>query len=764
MVRARPSAAQSLRFSKQALALCLLWMLSVSPALATNYGLLVGVSNYNHEKITKLKGPANDVTLLWRALEKRGFASENMTVLADGLPIGPGFPASQADPTRAAIMQGFERLAQRAGAGDLVLIYFSGHGTEQLAADTSQNPERGNRDQVMLPIDAGTYDQASKTVRNGIVDNEIGIALDRIRDRGTDVWVIIDACHAGSMTRGLVDGVVVRGVEPSALGIPFTTDAIASGAPAVSSKVTQGKSSQFGSRSGAGSLVEFFAVDSQFEAVERPFDAFAPPMIGADVDRRVGVFTYFLYSALADGRRPIATYRDLAHQIVRNMQRSEAPPPPPALPLFGGDLNRPLLAIGTAPPPAAWAAKLDGDTVEVEAGALHGVTENAVLKLSLAPADDAPEWGQAVVRKADPIRSIASLDRFVRSIPPEQLWARLATPGVSFALAVAEPPAEELDVAARTLLDEIKLQMKQRRQGAIDWVSSNATAADVRLRTHAGRVWILPPDGEWVREDFQETKPRLRAYPLTPSYPILSPSSAMTIAGALHAIARARNMVRLAETADASQSWHELKVAAERLPAFGDNQDSHRPCPDLAQVSEERLKSATPIELGAAQTVFHCDLVRITLQNNGPRDVDVNVSYIDAGSGIKNLLGRDCTVTLPARSSPLVRSLWITTWDRRANAPDSIGREHIVVTAVERREQSQADLCFIQEAVRGVDRGQRRGTVAGKAGWLFAALEQAALASSGTRGVQQADADDTPESLRAGMFLVTLQVTPTVTP
>ena len=195
-------------------------------------------------------------------------------------------------------------------------------------------------------------------------------------------------------------------------------------------------------------------------------------------------------------------------------------------------------------------------------------------------------------------------------------------------------------------------------------------------------------------------------------------------------------MVRLAEAADPRQTWngHDLEVSAQRVPAFGGDKDPHRACPNLAQVSEQDLlKVAKPIDLRLPQPVFHCDLVKITMRNNGPRDVDVNISYIDAASGIKNL-GLECTVTIPAGGPPLVRSLWITTWDTKANAPDSVGREHIVVTAVERQGQSQADLCFIQEAVRGVDRGRRRGKVPGKAGWLLGALEQAALASSGTRG------------------------------
>jgi uncharacterized caspase-like protein len=127
-------------------------LLGPMSASATNYALLIGVSNYTYKDITPLKGPANDVTLVWRTLGKRGFS--DITVLADGLATGPEFPKSSAHPTRAAILEAFSALANRATTGDLVLIYFSGHGTEQPVRDINQDPERGNLDQVMLPIDA----------------------------------------------------------------------------------------------------------------------------------------------------------------------------------------------------------------------------------------------------------------------------------------------------------------------------------------------------------------------------------------------------------------------------------------------------------------------------------------------------------------------------------------------------------------------------------------------------------------------------------
>ncbi|MGD9770004.1 MAG: caspase domain-containing protein, partial [Pseudolabrys sp.] len=198
----------------------LAWFAAPSAACAANHALLIGVSNYTYKEITPLKGPGNDVTLMWRALGKRGFS--NMTVLADGLPAGPAFPTSAGEPTRANILAAFTALAGRAKAGDLVLIYYSGHGTEQPVRNVDQDSERGNLDQVMLPIDAGGYDRETQTVTNGIVDDAIGAALDRIRAQGADVWVIFDSCHAGSMTRGVFDGLAVRGIESSRLGIPPT--------------------------------------------------------------------------------------------------------------------------------------------------------------------------------------------------------------------------------------------------------------------------------------------------------------------------------------------------------------------------------------------------------------------------------------------------------------------------------------------------------------------------------------------------------------
>ncbi len=753
------------------LAGALLW-LGATPSLAANHALLIGAADYQNPNINKLKGPPNDVTLMWRLLtEKRGFDPGNVTVLADGLKDKAGqprFPKVNGEPKREAILKAFAMLAEKAKSGDLVMIFYSGHGTEQPVKDLSQDPERSNLDQVMLPTDAGDYDPKTKTVRNGIVDDEIGAALDKIRDKNADVWVVIDACHAGSMTRGVVDGTAVRGVEPARLGIPPAPPRPAA------AKEQAPESWSFQSKSSRGSLVGFFAVDSSREAIERAYEEFDAPMIGKGADLRAGVFTYFLYRALSDGRHKVSRYQDLARLVVAEMRKSENPPS--AMPSFDGDLNRPFLAGGAAPPNPVWQVEIDGDKVAIPAGTLHGLAANTVLKLSSSP--DGPEWAKATVTKAEAIRSTALLEK-PAGARPAIVWASVAQPSVSFRLTVAEPPADELvDPAARKFIEGVKAAANR---GAIEWVSS-PSAAQLRLRVHDGRAWVLPADGEWIRKDLQEKDSRLKIYPLTPSVAIRPESAANGVndlTSILYRRARADNLVRVA------QSWNEaleaqgpaknIEVAAERFTQRGGSSDPYRECPK--KLSLEGYESAARgfgapqgrklgrgrDDSGNVPPMLHCDVIKLTIKNTGPRDLDVNVSYVDAGGGIQYLFqraGDPCTFTLPAAAGEAVRYAMVRAWQGgKGGSPDTVGREHIVVTAIEQKDGIQSDLCFDQATARGVGEGPR-GPTRGTAGSLLRTLRDASLAPAATRGggvVIETDSDDAPEASAA---VFSFEVTP----
>ena len=90
---------------------------------AAQRALLVGVSELaNQPAALWLQTPRNDVLLMRDALARHGFAPADITVLADGVP-GATLPEAQA------IHDALQRLLAQSRSGDVVVLYFSGHGT-----------------------------------------------------------------------------------------------------------------------------------------------------------------------------------------------------------------------------------------------------------------------------------------------------------------------------------------------------------------------------------------------------------------------------------------------------------------------------------------------------------------------------------------------------------------------------------------------------------------------------------------------------------
>src|SRR5437870_1015166 len=83
-------------------------------------------------------------------------------------------------PTRANIERQFRRLAQVANAGDQVVIHMGGHGSQQPEKKDSPDPEPNGLDEVFLPRDVGAWNET--TIKNAIIDDEIGSWLKAIRD------------------------------------------------------------------------------------------------------------------------------------------------------------------------------------------------------------------------------------------------------------------------------------------------------------------------------------------------------------------------------------------------------------------------------------------------------------------------------------------------------------------------------------------------------------------------------------------------------
>jgi hypothetical protein len=654
-------------------------------AQARERALLIGVSAYDEPAIRALEGPRNDVALVWRHLTSRGVAPDDIVVLAEAASDAAAdpTPVPSAAPTRSAILAAFARLAETAQAGDDVLIHYSGHGSTQPEGPVAEGaePEAGGRVQVLLPKDAGRYDVATQSIRNALIDKEIGAALDRIRATGARVFVTIDACHAGTVTRAGAGA--PRSVPPAALGTPVTA-AGAAPATAPARRATL-------RRDPSGAMVGFFAVDAWNEALERPFPV--SDGAGGATTRVHGAFTWHLVKALEQGRA--RSYRDLARLVALDMTRAAARLPAP---MFEGDLDRALPGAEAPAGPPRFPARVEGDAVAVAAGRLNGVEAGARLALLDGPLADATPLGFATVTEAGPASSRATLDA---GAPEGAAWARVAAPGVAFRLRVAA----QGEAAAR---------LAQAATGlAVDLVDG---PADLQAELAEGRVWI-GRDGAPIERDAQ-------AFGRSPS---VAAQDEAGLRALLLRFARAENLRRLAaagmEAGAPDETRVELTLARET---------------DAARLADPRRRCAAPakptesvVEAEMAQAMGHCDGLRLSIENVGARDLDVGVFFVDPAAEIaipsRDWRSNGCVAYLPAKAGrPLVVRTQARLWTQ--DGPGLSGPHEILVFALPRREGTPVDLCPLiapTPAPGGALRAGRRGFVA--------LLERAGLADPSLR-------------------------------
>lgn len=158
----------------------------------TKRALLVGISDYGNEmedpnKWANISG-ANDISLLSPLFSEHGYT---VTSLVD----------HQA--THANITKALEQLAKDSKKGDKVYIHFSMHG--QPFEDLNGDEEDG-WDEALIPVDAQMlYSEGIYEGKNHLLDDELEVYFNDIRSKiGPEghLYVILDACHSGTASRG----------------------------------------------------------------------------------------------------------------------------------------------------------------------------------------------------------------------------------------------------------------------------------------------------------------------------------------------------------------------------------------------------------------------------------------------------------------------------------------------------------------------------------------------------------------------------------
>lgn len=174
--------------------LCFLIASSLFTATAGDkYALLIGIKSYQappgyvapsggRSFSADLYGSVNDVKLMYSIITTRfQFPASNIDTLLEQRA------------TRDAIINAFDQLLAKSKSGDIVFIFYAGHGSR---VKNSLSFERDKMDQTIVPAD--TWKEGVHDIR----DKELSSWFNRFLDKGVKLTIIFDCCHSGSISRG----------------------------------------------------------------------------------------------------------------------------------------------------------------------------------------------------------------------------------------------------------------------------------------------------------------------------------------------------------------------------------------------------------------------------------------------------------------------------------------------------------------------------------------------------------------------------------
>ena len=653
-------------------------------ASRTYHALLVACTDYpNLPQKNWLIGPKNDAGLVRDYLLKNTpapvkFAAENVTLLAKDVEGANGLP------THAAIKAALADLAAKVQRDDFVYLHLSGHGAQQPQAKAGD--ETDGLDEIFLPVDIDKWVKREEGVPNALVDNEVGAALDAIRDKGAFVWVVFDCCHSGTATRAAeVDDEMERKVEFADL---VGGDAAAKAAAVKSyDDIAAGASRGFDENGGRkpafnltptggeaitkGKLVAFYAAQTVETTPEMPL-----PKGTADAPR-FGLFTFTILSKLAEN--PDVTYRQLGQAVLQQYSADSRTRPTP---LFEGELDARVFGTDKTDAVMQWPVVIKDDEATIGAGLLHRLTPGsklAILPSALSQLSEA--LGYLEVESAKNLESRVKPVEFDNKPAlkladiPANAYARLAELAVDYKLVVARPAATDgLDketALVNAVLDELAAKENSGFHIALvepgksadlrlAVLRENAIAGAAKDATDKPALWFLTASGDVSLKD--GSKP-----PLIIIHPDDRDKLVDATARNLTTIFRATGLSRLAAASD----YRPEEVSVE------------------FQIKRKDSDALEPLQASTVPRVSPGDQVHVLARNESDAYVDINVLYVGSDYSITHIVAERLA---PANGSPdagLKEGLLAFT-------DTSFGMERMIAVLTEAPPQSEKeDLSFL---------------------------------------------------------------------
>ena len=221
----------------------------------TRRALLIGAETYG------LQGVYHDIATMTTALEKRDFTVERCVGL---------------DATRDGIIEFYGTLIADTRAGDVALVYYSGHGGYAWPVDSEAVGALDPHRQFIVPTDFG---RSTAGDFRGITTPELSVLLGQLTTKTDNVVVLLDCCHSATMCRQTGHAAVRRLPEVVRADVQAHHRR----------RVAAGLRVDLASPAGSTTAVRLVAADGQ---------GFAHELVRADGYGTYGVFTRALVQAL----------------------------------------------------------------------------------------------------------------------------------------------------------------------------------------------------------------------------------------------------------------------------------------------------------------------------------------------------------------------------------------------------------------------------------------------------------------------------------
>lgn len=669
--------------------------------------LLVGCTKYDHlDTSAWLRGPVNDVAMFGELLTQRfGCPADQIRSLTEG-------KGEANRPTKANIVRELKQLANAAKEGDQVIVLLSGHGSQQPNdnPDDPNDPEPDGLDEIFCPADVGGEidpDAEKPVVPNALSDDELRVLLGGLEDSGAFVWVIIDACHSGSATRGTE---VYRQLAPETF---LPANVLKKSRASVRSQTRGAKQvvDDLDRPRTSGKFVAIYAAQPHEPTIELPL-----PTDDDDANWR-GLLTFTLAKVLLESTGNL-TYRELVQRIHSHYLHDLGRLGPTPL-IEGSGIDQIVLGDEEAAGRSQLIiSQRAGPDWVLNGGRLQGLTKGTILEVFPPPGapDEEKRIGYLEIHAAQITEASArpvehdgtpvnpELPLGARCRPVQMNYGNLAIRVAIHADEGAVPDAAAITGWIRTMREnQLALEIADKPDRA-DWIIRSSSG--VRLIPAAG--WN---EGE---EDVDFAS---------------GPADETAEAWLRDRLKRISRVHRVLKVCGVTQNEAQRGLLGDLLGTAR--------CNVLVQLQrvDPETQALSPVDWAkAGLTLANGDIVVLNVKNIGKERIDFSVLFLDSRFGITPMFPSPGTVAdnrLNPGASHVVGPMRVQS--------DSLGIEHLVVIATVARGQPSDFSWLGQDSIEQAQRATR-GT--GAAATPIDDLLQDVLFSGGrVRGISMVESD-----------------------